>query len=106
MSCLDEKILALNLRQPGTHRPLGWPAQDCTGSHVELTAVARARHGPSIQLALRERAPHMGAFVIECVEASAHTRNTHFGSLDIKNLHLSREYSFCVSNSYHHGFVS
>ena len=103
---LDQEILALDLYESRTHWPLRWTAQDRAGGHVELTAVTRARHRSPIQLALRERAPHMGALVIECVEVSAYACNAHFGSFNIENLHLSREYSSCVSNAYQHDSIS
>jgi len=105
-SLLDEEILALDLHESRTHWLLRWTAQDRAGGHVELTTVAGARHCGSIQLALCERAPHVGALVIECMEVSVHACNAHFGSFNIENLHLSREYSSCVSNSHQHDNIS
>jgi hypothetical protein len=103
-SRLDQEILALHLDQPRTHSPLGWSPKNLAGRHVELTPVARARHGGTVQLARRERAPSVGTCVIEGMKLSVNIRNVHLGAGKIKHAHLSRSDIFCVSNWYQHNF--
>jgi len=103
---LDEQIFSLDLHEPGTHGPLSWTTKDGARDHVELAAVARARNGRAIQLALRERAPHMCARVIEGMQISECSCNAHLGSRDIEDAHLVRSDILCVTNFYHHDFTS
>lgn len=105
-SRFDKQILALDLHQPGTHGPLGWSAEDGAGGHVELAAVAGARHRRAIQLAHRERAPRVGTCVIEGMQIPACIRNVHLGSRDIEDAHLPRDDIFRFTNSYQYGFTS
>lgn len=78
--------------------------ENLAGSNVELTAMARARHSSTVQLALRERARSVGTCVIEGMKLSRNIRNVHLGAGKIKHAHLSRNDIFCVSNSYQHNF--
>jgi hypothetical protein len=103
---LDKQILALDLHRPRTHRLLRRTAQDRAGSYVELTTMAGARDRSAVQLAFRERASHVGTRVIERVEMSTHACNSHFGSRDIDDSHLSRGNAFSIFDSYRHGFIS
>jgi hypothetical protein len=68
--------------------------------------MAWARHSRAINLALRERTPHMGARVIEGIQMSECTCDVHLGSRDIKDAHLVRDNILCVTNSYQHDFTS
>jgi hypothetical protein len=103
---LDEQIFSIDLNYPGTHGPLSWTTKDGAGDHIELAAVARARHSRAIQLTLRERAPHMGACIIEGMQMSECTCNAHLSSRDIEDTHLVRYDIFCITNFYHHDLTS
>src|SRR5262245_13674775 len=103
---LDEQIFSLGLYEPGTHGPLSRTTNDGARDHIELAAVARARHSHTIQLALRERAPHMGARVIEGMQLSECPCDAHLGSRDIEDAHLVRNDILCVTNTYHHDLTS
>jgi hypothetical protein len=103
---LDEQIFSLDLHEPGTHGPLSRTTKYGARDHVELAAVARARHSRAIQLALRERAPHMGARVIEGMQMSECPCDAHLGSRDIEDAHLVLYDILCITNFYHHDFTS
>src|SRR5436309_14090343 len=89
-SRLGKQSLALDLHQPGTHRPRGWPADDGAGGYGKLAAVAVARHRRAVQLAHRERAPGVGSGIIEAVQTSVRIRYADLGSRDIEHAHLPR----------------
>src|ERR1700719_2301689 len=108
LSCLrlDEQIFTLDLHEPRTHGPLRWTVKDGARGHIELAAVAWARHSGAVKLALRERAPHMGALVIEGIQMSECACDVHRGSRDIEDAHLVRANVLCVTKSYHHDSTS
>src|SRR5258706_2065867 len=60
-----QEVVALDLHRADTHRPLCRSANYGPGSHIELTAMTRARHGGALKLTLSDRAPHVRADVIE-----------------------------------------
>ena len=51
---LDEQILAVDLHQPGTFGLPRGPAQNVTGGHVELAAMASAGDGSAIERPRRQ----------------------------------------------------
>jgi hypothetical protein len=97
---LDDQIFPLDLHEPGTHGLLRWTTKDRARSHIELTAVAWARHRGSIKPALRERAPHMGACVVEGIQVSDRTCDAHLGSRDIEDAHRALCNILIVTDSY------
>jgi hypothetical protein len=102
----DEQIFTLDLHEPRTHGPLRWTTKDSARGHIELAAVAWARHSRAIKLALRERAPLMGARVIEGIQMSECTCDVHLDSRDVEDAHLVRDYILCVTHSCQHDFTS
>jgi hypothetical protein len=108
LSCLrlDEQIFTLDLHEPRTHGPLRWTMKDGARGHIELAAVAWARHSGAVKLALRERAPHVSARVIEGIQMFECPCNVHLGSRDIEDAHLVLGHILCVTHSYEHDFTS
>jgi len=68
---------------------MGRSAHDRAGGHVELAAVADARDDRSGEMALGERAAHVGTGVVERVEMAARIRHIHAGSTDLEDPHLA-----------------
>src|SRR5207237_9931438 len=96
----DNATSFLDLTQPRTQGLFRWPAENGTGGHVKLAAVAAARHRRVVQRALPKGAPHVGTGVIEGVQMSAHTRHVHLGSRDVENTHLPGDDILRLTKSY------
>ena len=101
-SSFHEQILPFHPDQTTTHRSRRRSAKDSTGDHVELAAVAWTRHHRSVQLALRQRTPPVGAPIVERVQVSLHIRHAHCDSRDIVNAHETGGDTVKVTNSRQH----
>src|SRR4029077_9707227 len=99
---LDNQIPALDLHGPRTHRLLSRSADDGTGSHVELAAVAGARYRGAIQLAFRQGAPSVRTRVIEGIKSSPSICNVHLRSTEIENMHRPGDDILRTTNSHGH----
>ncbi len=65
ISRFNQEVVALDLHRTDTYGPLCRSPNYGPGSHIELTAMTRARHGCAFKLALSERASDVRAGVIE-----------------------------------------
>jgi hypothetical protein len=90
------------LHNSGSNGLVRWAAKYRARSYIKLAAVAWACHRRTIKLALRERTPHMSAFVIKGMQLSLSISNTHLCARDIKDAHLILSNILCASYSYKH----
>ncbi|MDX6530447.1 MAG: hypothetical protein QOH41_2737 [Blastocatellia bacterium] len=67
ISRFNQEVVAVDLHRTDTYGPLCRSPNYGPGSHIELTAMTRARHGRALKLTLSERAPHVRADVIEAI---------------------------------------
>lgn len=101
---LGEKLLAFNLHRSGADGTLGRSAEDCPGRHVELAAVAGAGHRGSVQIAIGERAAHVGTCVVEGVQVTVRVRHVHFRARYVEDAHLPVDHISNVTDPNQHDY--
>src|SRR5262249_16345958 len=99
---LDKEVVTFNLHESRAHRSCGRPADYSARGHIELAPMAGTCHRCTIQFAARKRTPPMCACVIEGMQMSTGSPNTHRGSLDLEDAHFAFGNIICTTYFYQH----